>query len=272
VAMPADPAHIAFLRVLLPDARPVAAAAVGLLAAAVLGVGLLTVPRSPVAWSALAPVDRTAEDMLAQHLHAAEGWGADATRADHLWQACLTAETTVDAPEQALALVERLLSEHPESRHHHDALALRARILERTLPSRAAEAWAAVASNDPAHPDAGVHWLRAGDLRAQAGDLTGATQAYESASASPPQAARAWLAIGRLTLSEDPAKAHAAYDRALQAAQRPAMVRVARLGVATALERLEGREAALAEVDEAIAETGADASLERRRDRLRGGG
>jgi tetratricopeptide (TPR) repeat protein len=210
--------------------------------------------------------------MLVDRLEAADGWASPASRARQLWHACLLAETTLGDNRRALACVDRILEEHPDSVHQYDALSLRARILERTLPSRAAEAWAAVADTAPAHPDAGRNWLRSADLRAQVGDQLGALSAYERAADHPPQAARAWLAIGRLTLANDPAEAHAAFDRALQAAQRPAMMRVARLGVATALERLEGREAALAEVDEAIAESGPDVALERRRERLRAGG
>ena len=270
--MRADSPIIAFLRVLIPDQRPVFAATGGILAAAALGVGLLAAPHSPLACSAFAPLDRSAPDALADRLDAADGWASPASRAEQLWRACLLAETSLGDNPRALSCVDRLLQEHPDSVHQYDALSLRARILERTSPSRAAEAWAAVADLLPAHPDAGSHWLRAADLRAQAGDQQGALAAYKRAANHAPQAARAWLAIGRLSLSQDPAQAHAAFDRALHAAQRPAMVRVARLGVATALERLEGREAALAEVDEAIAESGPDVSLERRRDRLRAGG
>ena len=263
---------IAFIRVLIPDVRPVFAAVGALVAAASLGAGLLVAPTSPLAWSALSPIDRPAADQLSARLDAAEGWGSPEARAEQLWLACLTAETGLDDTGRALDCIDRLLVDHPESLRQYDALALRARILERTRPSHAAEAWAALADSAPTHPEAGNHWLRAADLRAQAGDTLGAVSAYERAAGHPPQAARAWLAIGRLTLSDDPAQAHAAFDRSLQAAQRPAMVRVARLGAATALEHLEGREAALAEVDEAIAETGADASLSRRRERLRAGG
>jgi len=270
--MPRTPAITAVLRTMVPDARPVVARILALAAMAVITVALLSSPRSPLAWSALASPEQSAEAALQQRLDVADGWASDAVRARALWQASLLAETELQSPDRALSLINRLVTEHLDSDYHHAALAQRARILERRSPARAAKAWATVAVYKPGHLDAGIHWLHAGDLKASVNDSDGAIIAYQAAAQYPAQAAHAWLAIGRLSLSEDPAEAHAAYDRALQAAKRPAMVRMARLGVATALERLEGREAALAEVDEAIAEHGADRSLSRRWDRLRNGG
>ncbi len=262
----------AFLRTFMPKAPLVVAQVLVLAGLAVAAMTLLSSPRSPLAWSVLASPEQTAESALQLRLDMADGWASDEVRAQALWQASLLAETKLQSPDRALGLIDRLVVEFPDSEHHHDALAQRARILERHFPERAAPAWAAVAAYKPGHSDAGGYWLRAGDLKAGVHDSAGAIIAYRAAAQYPPQAAHAWLAIGRLSLSKDPAKAHAAYDRALQAAERPAMVRMARLGVATALERLEGREAALAEVDEAIAEHGADRSLSRRWDRLHDGG
>ena len=145
-------------------------------------------------------------------------------------------------------------------------------LLDRQGDPAAAAAWQAAAEAAPEHPRAGRWWLAAADHYSARGQILTAQEAYEAATAYPSEAAVAWVAIGRLTLAHDPAAAYTAFSNAASAAQRPSTLRLARLGTATALERLEGPEAALAEVDEIIASEGTDPSLERRRDRLRNGG
>ena len=68
-----------------------------------------------------------------------------------------------------------------------------------------------------------------------------------------------------MALLEDPAAAYDAYDHALMAAAEGELANLSRLGMATAMERLDGAEAALAEVE---AEVMDDPALERRRARL----
>lgn len=244
------------------------AAVIGLLTAT--AAVTLAHPGSPLCWSALAGTNTVRSSSSVPHV--AGRWASPEARADALWQAAVEATGQNHAPKHALALLDRLLREHPSSTHSTSARVQRAMLLERQDDPRAAEAWQAAAQHAPEHPRAGRWWLAAADLYS-AGDLPlTALEAYEAATTYPSEAAMAWVAIGRLTLASDAAAAHVAFTQAAAAAQRPSTLRLARLGTATALERLEGPEAALADVDDVIASEGADPSLERRRDRLRNGG
>jgi tetratricopeptide (TPR) repeat protein len=151
-------------------------------------------------------------------------------------------------------------------------LAQKAELLRQLGDSEAANTWRQAAEEAPDHPRAGEWWLAAADLYSAGGQTLAAHEAYEAATRFPEQAGVAWLALGRIQLAHDPGAAHTAFNHAAAAAEHPATLRLARLGAATALERLDGPEAALAEVDDTIAQEGSDPSLERRRDRLRGGG
>jgi|GEM_PF-1499120 len=259
-----------FLRALLPDTRLFigGVAAVWLLAGA---TGLAVVhPASPVSLSVLSvPATELAP---AHHLDALLTKARTTGSADVLWQAALVASTDLHDGPRTLAILDELLEQHPTSPRVAEALAWRGTVLDQQDNPAAAHAYQAAAEAAPEHPNAGSWWLAAADRYAANGQTLPATVAYEAATQHPPEAALAWLALGRLALARDPAAAHVAFDAAVQAARRPSTLRLARLGAATALERLEGPEAALAEVDEAIAHDGADASLERRRDRLKNGG
>ena len=223
-------------------------------------------PDSPVAWAPLAGV-RASHSALP-----AVAWATDEARAEALWQSALVASTEHDAPRRAAQLLHRLVQQLPHSSRAPEASAHRAAILDRLGDPGAAAAWQEAAELAPDHPRAGRWWLTAADRYSERGMILTAVETYEEATRYPSEAAVAWVAIGRLTLAHDPGAAHAAFDRAAASAQRPSTLRLARLGRATALERLEGPEAALAEVDDTIAEEGSDPSLERRRDRLMNGG
>ena len=227
-------------------------------------------PSSPVSWSVLA--GPTAAHTPAVHAASIDGWAAGKSQADALWRAALLATTDGTSSGRALKLLDQLLREHPSSPRAADARARRAMLLDRQGDPEAAAAWQAAAEAAPDHPRAGRWWLAAADHYSARGQILTAQEAYEAATAYPSEAAVAWVAIGRLTLAHDPAAAHTAFSNAASTAQRPSTLRLARLGTATALERLEGPEAALAEVDDIIASEGTDPSLERRRDRLRNGG
>lgn len=241
-------------------------------------VGLVTVtaalalahPSSPLSWSALAGV--TGHRTHIAQSDVANAWASPEAQSDALWKAALNAVGQQQDPERALSLLDRLLRDHPAGPHVASARAQRAMILDRRDDSATAEAWQEAAESAPEHPRAGRWWLSAADRYSARGLTLTALEAYEAATAYPSEAALAWVAIGRLNLAHDASVAHSAFTKAAAAAQRPSTLRLARLGAATALERLEGPEAALAEVDEIIASEGSDPSLERRRDRLRNGG
>jgi hypothetical protein len=111
--------------------------------------------------------------------------------------------------------------------------------------------------------------LNAGIALADAGDSDNALRALNVAKSRPEQAVAANLALGRLHLQRDPAQSYSDYDAAFRAGASGESRRLAHLGMATALEYLDRRDAALAELDEVAEDGEADAALERRRNRLR---
>ena len=263
----------AFLRALFPDARLLIGGVAALWITTAIGGVLLSRAAFPVSPPWQGPrVERAPEQRVAELLHASGSWTSDEQAADALWEAALLSATDLHAPERSLVLIERLLRVHPRSTHTVDAMAWRATLLAQTHAPEAGSAYEAVARQAPDHADAGRWWLAAADHYAAHQQTLPAIAAYQTATAHPPQAARAWLALGRIQLDSDPAAAHAAFGEARSAARRHSTARLARLGAITALERLEGPDAALAEVDDAIASDGSDPSLERRRDRLLNGG
>ena len=115
--------------------------------------------------------------------------------------------------------------------------------------------------------------LEAGKTYARQDAAADAHRALRVATEHRSVAGPAWLAIARMFLLDDPAAAYEAYSAAATVNPRDKpTVALAKLGMATALERLEGRDAALAQLDQALAQGDLlDRSLERRRQRLRGG-
>ncbi len=260
----------AFFRTLIPDLRPVG---IGVGVGIALACGVFWLARGATVGATAAPDARLSPEAQVASLEAqAEGWGSSEEREHALWLAILTDAAVANRPHHALLLAETFLERFPHSARMPAVLAQRAALLERVDAPDAAIAWqeAAMAANP--NGEAGRYWLRAADRFVATGDGAAAEAAYRAATRSEAHAATAWMALGRLSLASDPAEAHTAYSEAVRTARRPETEKLARLGAATALERLEGREAALAEVDDALAEAGPDPALERRRQRLQGNG
>ena len=226
-----------------------------------------------------AALDRTAVQAAAgdangaveSYMAQAESIGRDSSKGEALWRAAVISHVSLNQAEQAVRLLERLIERYPNHprvveaharmgmihRHHHGD------------PVRAGIRWVAAASVDPGHTDAGRWMLDAGLAFADAGDVENALAALEVAATRPEQAVASWLAQGRLQLRSDPAQAYSNYDAAFRAGADGEAKRLAHLGMATALEYLDRREAALAELEEVVEDGEADAALKRRRNRLR---
>jgi len=217
--------------------------------------------------AAAGDADGAVEAYLAQ----ADSFGRDASKGEALWRAAVISHVSLNRPDQAAGLLERLIEKYPSHprvveaharmgmihRHHHGD------------PVRAGIRWVAAASVDPGHADAGRWMLDAGLAFADAGDVENALTALEVAASRSEQSVASWLAQGRLQLRSDPAQAYSSYDAAFQAGAGGEAKRLAHLGMATALEYLDRREAALAELEEVVEDGEADAALKRRRNRLR---
>jgi tetratricopeptide (TPR) repeat protein len=212
-----------------------------------------------------------AEGAVEAYLAQANSIGRDSTKGEALWRAAVITHVSLNRPDEAADHLETLIEHHPDHPRIVDAHA-RMGLIHRHHhgdPIRAGMRWVAAASNDPGHEDAGRWMLDAGLAFADAGDVENALAALEVAASRPNQAVAAWLAQGRLQLQRDPAQAYTDYDLAFRAGAEGEARRLAHLGMATALEYLDRREAALAELEEVVEDGEADAALTRRRNRLR---
>ena len=236
-------------------------------------VGLWLSPLSP------AHLDRTASQAASgdvpgaydAYLDLANGWGPTERRGEALWRAAVMAHVSLNDVDASVHHLETLIEIFPEHARVSDAHA-RIGMVHRDHhgdPIRAGMRWVAAASVSPGHPNAGRWMLDAGLAFADAGAMDNAHTALAAAAMRPDQAVAARLAEGRLHLSTDPAQAYADYDAAFRAGAKEGARRLARLGMATALEYLDRREQALAELDDAADVGEEDSALRRRRDRLR---
>ena len=226
-----------------------------------------------------AHLDRTAAKAAAgdvngavkDYLSQADSIASSKSRGEAMWRAAVLTHVAKAEPQTAVDMLERLIERFPEHARVVDAHA-RIAMIQRHHDGdaiRAGVRWVAAASIDPAHVDAGRWMLDAGLAFADAGDFDKALSALQVASTRPSQAVAAHLAQGRIHLQRDPAQAYSDYDAAFRAGADGEAGRLAHLGMATTLEYLDRREAALAELDEVLEEGDADAALERRRARLR---
>ena len=236
------------------------------------------------AWSPVA-LDRPAALLSAGQSDAAvaayerlsEASGPATVRAEASWRAAQLGAVHHADSSVAIARLEALLAGSPElsAERRAEAHALVAGLQQREQNEHhdAASHWERAAAIAPGHPEAGGWLLAAGQAFAHTGDAQAAERVLTAPQAQAQDSGGAWLALARLRLTDDPAASYDAYDRALRATEAgSAQHALARLGLATALERLEGREAALAELDEAWAEGEVvDRSLIRRRQRLQAG-
>lgn len=230
-------------------------------------------PLSPVSLdnSALQAANGSPVDAVEAYLEQAEGWGSRQQKGEALWRAAVLSQVELTNPAQAGVIIEDLILRFPEHPRVAEAHARMAWIhsVHMQDPVQAATRWIAAAAVDPRHPEAGRWMLDAGLAFADAGDNGRAMLALAQAASRPDQAVAARLAQGRLRLSADPAQAYVDYDAAFRAGATGEDKRLARLGMATALEHLDRREQALAELEGAAEDGLSDAALWRRRNRLR---
>jgi len=236
-------------------------------------IGLWASPLSPISLdnSALQATGGSTVEGLEAYLEQSEGWGTEQQRGEAMWRAAVLAHVELQDSQQATRIIENLITTFPDHPRVADAHARMARIhlVDHKDPVQAGARWVAAAAVAPGHADAGRWMLDAGLAFAEAGDTGRAIAALAQAATRPDQTVAARLAQGRMRLGADPAQAYVDYDAAFRGGATGEARRLARLGMATALEHLDRREQALAELDEAVEEGMNDAALQRRRKRLR---
>ncbi len=243
------------------------------LATVVALVGLWASPFSPVSLdnSALQAASGSPSDALEAYLEQADSWGSEHQRGEALWRAAVLSQVELADPDRAGEIIEDMITRFPSHARVPEAHARMAWIhsVHHKDPVQAGTRWVAAAAVAPSHPDAGRWMLDAGLAFAEAGDTGRAIVALAQAATRPDQAVAARMAQGRMRLSTDPAQAYVDYDAAFRAGATGEDKHLARLGMATALEHLDRREQALAELEEAAEDGLNDAALRRRRTRLR---
>lgn len=220
-------------------------------------IGLAFVGWWASAWSPVA-LDRPAVHMargdvdaaIDGYLELARGRGPDDVKAEALWRAAMLTAVDAGRVQQGIDLFRELQLTWPGAGRAVEADARLASLYQQVLHDdlRAAEHWQLAAQASPQHADAGRWLLDAGLALATVGRDADAVVALQSASERPKQRVAAALALGRLTVRDDPASAFGWYDVALRAAGSEEERSIARLGIATATEGLNGS-AALVEGD-----------------------
>jgi len=211
------------------------------------------------------------EEAIVDYKQVAHGWGTDSVREEASWRAAQTSAIATTDTHRTLGLLREFLSEWPNSNWASEANALLADQYQVALSDmgRAADSFRTAAQMDPDHMQAGDWWLRAGEAYWAMGKRAEAASAFESATPFPDVAGRAWLALGRIHLKDDPSLAYEDFGMALDHANTDSGRSLARLGAVTALERLQKWHAALAELDAAIEDGDQDIAIVRRRHRMR---
>jgi tetratricopeptide (TPR) repeat protein len=218
-------------------------------------VGWWASPWSPVALDrpavhvARGDVDAAIDGYLAL----ARGHGPEDVRGEALWRAAMLTAVDAGRVQQGIDLFRELQLTWPDTTRAVEADARLASLYQQYLHDdlRASEHWRLAAKANPLHPDAGRWLLDAGLALATVGRDADAIVTLQSASERPKQHVAAALALGRLTLREDPATAFGWYDKALRSAGSEEERGVARLGVAAATEHMNGH-AALADIDASL--------------------
>ncbi|MDP6933813.1 MAG: hypothetical protein QGG40_12895, partial [Myxococcota bacterium] len=243
---------------LLPaaEARYLTRAVWRVLGVVVLLAGLWWSPLSPAALERPARLlgNNQAQEALDSYLELAYGWGTDSMRSEALWRAGQVASVELQDVEQAVSLFRELIHMWPESERVNQARIELATLYRLHLedPVSAAENWRTAVLDQADHPYAGQWLLAAGEAFYEAGYLSESDESWRTATDYPEVAVDAWLALGRGHLLDDPEKAYGHYDHALSSGAQGEAARLARLGMATALELMDRAEEALAELDQAL--------------------
>ena len=196
----------------------------------------------------------------------AHGYASPDTRAEALWRAANLAAIDLQLPNAAVEHLRELIRTYPDHSRVPEARERLAALYAGALrqPRLAAATWEAAAAAEPKAAAAGEWWLEAGISYARAADDGDSERALRAATAHPEVAVDAWLALGSALLAEEPDQAKDAFDQALTAGAAGAEASLAHLGAATALERDERLEDALAELERAKADGDADEAIEQR--------
>ena len=244
-------------------------------------------------WSPLSPLTRDEPALLMSggdvegasraYLQQANGWGSDAEREESLWRAAQIEAVELHNRKRAIQILEDFQEAWPDSDHRADAYALLAELYEprqqddlsKEKPDaienrmrRAARTWKRAVAADPDHPHAGDWLVRSAVLWTQLEQHDRADATWRVASGYEDRRVEALMAIAGTQLAEAPERAYRGFRLVLSESPKPGDATLARLGMATALERMERYMDAEEAVDLALSEDLDDPALVQRKRRL----
>jgi len=217
------------------------------------------------------------------YLEQASGWGSDSEREEALWRAARIEAVELRSRKRAIEILEDFQDAWPDSEHRADAFALLAELYEPAQQirsesesqaahdarvRRAARTWKRAVAADPEHAQAGDWLVRSAVLWTEVGQLQRADATWRMASAYDDRRIEALMAIAGTQLADAPARAYRGFSHVLSEASSQGDATLARLGMATALERMERYMDAEEAIDLALSEDLDDPALAQRKRRL----
>jgi tetratricopeptide (TPR) repeat protein len=167
-------------------------------------------------------------------------------------------------------LLEDFQRTWPESDHQADGFTLLAELyVENPKQQRkAAQTWEHAARIAPDHPNAGDWLVRAAETWSGLKETARAEATWRLVSRYPEHEVAAWMTIASARLPDSPEQAYEAFRQALKRSIDSGDAALARLGMATSLERMERYLEAEETIDLALAEDLGNPTLTQRKRRL----
>jgi len=210
----------------------------------------------------------------------AVGWGSDAEREEALWRAAMLETVELGHRRKAIELLLDFQKTWPNSKHRADGFAHLAelyapdqneklsRFQRKERSKKAAKTFELAANTAPEHPQAGAWLVRAAGIWTALEEETRADATWRKVSQYEEYRVAAMLSMANTILPESPEQAYRAFSEILAENPTGGDATLARLGLATALERMERYSEAEQTVDLALSEAGTDPALTQRKRRL----
>jgi len=241
-------------------------------------------------WSPISPMSRDEPVILLSdgdvkgasraYMQQATGWGSDKEREESLWRAAQLQAIELHSRKSALELLKAFQDSWPESEHRADAFALMAELYEpkrngklseknkRARLRKAAHTLEIANQTNPEHERAGDWLVRAASIWMELDRPLRADAIWRKASNYKEHRVAALMAIANMQLADTPELAYDSFRRALKHNPDSNDATLVRLGMATALERMERYLEAEDTIDLALSEDLGDLTLSQRKRRL----
>lgn len=242
-------------------------------------------------WSPMSPLSRDEPALLVSagdmdgasqaYLQQSVGWGSDSEREEAMWRAAMLEAVELNHRRKAIRLLTEFQESWPESVHQIEAYLLLAKLYEpgpeenlsradrRERLRKTAQSLELALLNDAENQQAGEWLVRIAGIWTELGDSTRVDATWRRVMAYESHRVEAMLVLANGLLPHSPEKAYRAFRDVLQVnGVEGSDGTLARLGMATALERMEEYDAAEQNVNLALSENNDDQALQQRKRRL----